>query len=497
MWSEVRSLAPLYYWYVTVCVIWSQITCSPLLLVCHSVCDLKSDHLLPFIIGMSQCVWSEVRSLAPLYYWYVTVCVIWSQITCSPLLLVCNSVCDLKSDHLLPFIIGMSQCVWSEVRSLAPLYYWYVTVCVIWSQITCSPLLLVCHSCWSQIPLLLVCQCVWSEVTCSPLLLVCHSVCDLKSDHLLPFIIGMSQCVWSEVRSLAPLYYWYVTVCVIWSQITCSSFIIGMSQCVWSEVRSLAPLYYWYVTVCVIWSQITCSPLLLVCNSVCDLKSDHLLPFIIGMSQCVWSEVRSLAPLYYWYVTVCVIWSQITCSPLLLVCHSVCDLKSDHLLPFIIGMSQCVWSEVRSLKCSPLLLVCNSVCDLKSDAPLYYWYVRSDSLLPFIIGMSQCVWSEVRSLAPLYYWYVTVCVIWSQITCSPLLLVCNSVCDLKSDHLLPFIIGMSQCVWSEVRSLAPLYYWYVTVCVIWSQITCSPLLLVCHSVCDLKSDHLLPFIIGM
>ena len=165
----------------------------------------------------------------------------------------------------------------------------------------------------------------------------------------------------------------------------------------------------------------------------------------------MWSEVRSLAPLYYWYVTVCVIWSQITCSPLLLVCHSVCDLKQDHLLPFIIGMSQCVWSEVRSL-------------------------------LPFIIGMSQCVWSEVRSLAPLYYWYVTVCVIWSQITCSPLLLVCNSVCDLKSDHL-PFIIGMSQCVWS--------------VCVIWSQITCSPLLLVCNSVCDLKSDHLLPFIIGM
>ena len=257
---------------MSVCVIWSQITCSPLLLVCNSVCDLKSDHLLPFIIGMSQCVWSEVRSLAPLYYWYVTVCVIWSQITCSPLLLVCHSVCDLKSDHLLPFIIGMSQCVWSEVRSLAPLYYWYVTVCVIWSQITCSPLLL-----------------------------VCNSVCDLKSDHLLPFIIGMSQCVWSEVRSLAPLYYWYVTVCVIWS-------------------------------------QITCSPLLLVCHSVCDLKSDHLLPFIIGMSQCVWSEVRSLAPLYYWYVTVCVIWSQITCSPLLLVCHSVCDLKSDNLLPSIIGM---------------------------------------------------------------------------------------------------------------------------------------------------------------
>ena len=462
MWSEVRSLAPLYY--------------------CMCVCDLKSDHLLPFIIGMSQCVWSEVRSLAPLYYWYVTVCVIWSQITCSPLLLVCHSVCDLiwsMSDHLLPFIIGMSQCVWSEVRSLA--HYWYVTVCVIWSQITCSPLLL-----------------------------VCNSVCDLKSDHLLPFIIGMSQCVWSEVRSLAP-------------------FIIGMSQCVWSEVRSLAPLYYWYVTVCVIWSQITCSPLLLVCHSVCDLKSDHLLPFIIGMSQCVWSEVRSLAPLYYWYVTVCVIWSevcrslaplyywyvtvcviwrslaplyywyvtvcviwsQITCSPLLLVCNSVCDLKSDHLLPFIIGMSQCVWSEVRSLAplyywYVPLLLVCHSVCDLKSD-----------HLLPFIIGMSQCVWSEVRSLAPLYYWYVTVCVIWSQITCSPLLLVCNSVCDLKSDHLLPFIIGMSQCVWSEVRSLAPLYYWYVTVCVIWSQITCSPLLLVCHSVCDLKSDHLLPFIIGM
>ena len=197
-------------------------------------------------------MWSEVRSLAPLYYWYVTVCVIWSQITCSPLLLVC-------------------QCVWSEVRSLAPLYYWYVTVCVIWSKITCSPLLL-----------------------------VCNSVCDLKSDYLLPFIIGMSQCVWSEVRSLASLYYWYVTVCVIWSQITCS-------------------LYYWYVTVCVIWSQITCSPLLLVCHSVCDLKSDHLLPFIIGMS-------------------VCVIWSQITCSPLLLVCNSVCDLKSDHLLPFIIGM---------------------------------------------------------------------------------------------------------------------------------------------------------------
>ena len=198
MWSEVRSLAPLYYWYVTVCVIWSQITCSPLLLVCHSVCDLKSDHLLLFIIGMSVCVWSEVRSLAPLYYWYVTVCVIWSQITCSPLLLVCNSVCDLKSDYLLPFIIGMSQCVWSEVRSLASLYYWYVTVCVIWSQITCSPLLL-----------------------------VCHNVCDLKSDHLPPFIIGMS--------------------------------------------------------VCVIWSQITSSPLLLVCHSVCDLKSDHLLPFIIGM----------------------------------------------------------------------------------------------------------------------------------------------------------------------------------------------------------------------
>ena len=162
MWSEVRSLAPLYYWYVTVCVIWSQITCSPLLLVCNSVCDLKSDHLLPFIIGMSQCVWSEVRSLAPLYYWYVTVCVIWSKITCSPLLLVYHSVCDLKSDHLLPFIIGISQCVWSEVRSLAPLYYWYVTVCVIWSQITCSPLLL-----------------------------VCNSVCDLKSDHLLLFIIGM------------------------------------------------------------------------------------------------------------------------------------------------------------------------------------------------------------------------------------------------------------------------------------------------------------------
>ena len=271
MWSEVRSLAPLYYWYVTV--------------------DLKSDHLLPFIIGMSQCVWSEVRSLAPLYYWYVTVCVIWSQITCSPLLLVCHSVCDLKSDHLLPFIIGMSQCVWSEVRSLAPLYYWYVTVCVIWSQITCSPLLLVCH------------KCVW--------------------------------CVWSEVRSLAPLYYWYVTVCVIEVRSCSPLLLVCHSVC---DLKSDAPLYYWYVTVCVIWSQITCSPLLLVCHSVCDLKSDHLLPFIIGMSQCVWSEIRSLAPLYYWYVSVCVIWSKITCSPLLLVCHSVCDLKSDHLLSFIIGM---------------------------------------------------------------------------------------------------------------------------------------------------------------
>ena len=146
-----------------------------------------------------------------------------------------------------------------------------------------------------------------------------------------------------------------------------------------------------------------------------------MLPLIIGMSQCVWSGLPFIIGM-----SQCVIWSQITSSPLLLVCHSVCDLKSDHLLPFIIGMSQCVWSEI-----SPLLLVCHSV------------------------------WSEVRSLAPLYYWYITVCVIWNQITCSPLLLVCNSVCDLKSDHLLPFIIGMSQCVWSEVRSLAPLYYWYV------------------------------------